>query len=217
MCSLRHLYMSDVICREPLKIEMLENLETLTYISFDNWTYELSGMGKMIRLKKLGIEEIDENSNVSKLFASLVELKNLGTLILRGFRFRSMPCLDQLGILEGIHTLKLEGLLPKLPVSGTSFPRFLRSLTLVDSCLDEDPMPLLGAKLTMLKHLKLRNAYTGQEMVISEYMHYLEVLCLEEMWNMRNVEIFRGRLYQLEKLDSRIVHIWRPYPKRLGR
>ncbi|XP_057801872.1 disease resistance protein RPP13-like isoform X2 [Salvia miltiorrhiza] len=215
MCSLRHLYMSDVICREPLKIDTLANLESLTYISFDNWTYELSCKGKMTRLNKLGIEEIDENSNVSKLFASLVELKNLETLILRGFRFRSMPCLDNLGILRSIRTLKLEGNLPMLP-SASNFPRLLESLTLVNSCLDEDPMPILAARLPVLRHLKLRNAYTGEEMVISKYMNHLEVLCMEELWNVRDLQVGKGRLSNLKNLEIKNCPYLETLPEAIG-
>ncbi|XP_057802164.1 probable disease resistance protein At1g58390 [Salvia miltiorrhiza] len=151
MDSLSHLYMSDVICRKPLKIDALQFLETLTYFSVDDWTYELSGLKELKFLKKLGIEGLDGNSDVSKLFVSLADLIKLKHLILRGYRFRSMPCLDELAILHTLKTLKLDGLLARLP---TSFPRSLESLTLVNSCLDEDPMPLLG-KLSGLQYLKL--------------------------------------------------------------
>ncbi|XP_057802879.1 probable disease resistance protein At1g58390 [Salvia miltiorrhiza] len=198
MRSLRHLYLSHVICRKPLKIDALQNLETLTYISVDNWTYGLSGLKMLYRLRKLGIEEMNGNTDVSKLFASLTQLRNLKNLILKGFRFRSMPCLDKLGILQNLQTLKLDGLLARLP---NSFPSNLESLKLVNSCLEEDPMPLLE-KLPKLKHLKLRNAYTGQEMVIVyEYIPSLEVMCIEELWNLRNVRVENGLALSLKQLE----------------
>ncbi|XP_057801887.1 probable disease resistance protein At1g58602 [Salvia miltiorrhiza] len=198
MCSLRHVYMSDVICRKSLKIDALQFLETLTYVSIDNWTYELSGLKMLTMLGKLGIEGLDGNSDVSKLFASLANMRSLEHLILRGYRFRSMPCLDRLGILQSVGTLKLDGLLGRLP---TSFPPNIESLTLVNSCLDEDPMPLLE-KLPELKYLKLRNAYTGQQMVIlPKGFPGLTVLCIEELWNLRNVQCGEGAIFQLEKLE----------------
>ena len=83
MRSLRHIYMSDVICPEPLKIDALQNLETLTYISICDWTYEIPRLWTT-GIRILGIEEIDENSDVSKLFASLVWLSRLERLTLRG-------------------------------------------------------------------------------------------------------------------------------------
>ncbi|XP_057802967.1 disease resistance protein RPM1-like [Salvia miltiorrhiza] len=51
MDSLHHLYLSDVIFRKPLKIDVLQFLETLTYVSVDNLTYELSslrGVGRWV-------------------------------------------------------------------------------------------------------------------------------------------------------------------------
>ncbi|XP_057803014.1 disease resistance RPP8-like protein 3 [Salvia miltiorrhiza] len=191
MHRLRHLYLSDVIFQKPLKVDALWNLETLTYVSVDNWTYELSSLKKLTLLKKLGIEELDGNSDVSKLFPSLVVLEGLKHLILRGYRFRSMPCLDELSILHRLETLKLDGILARLP---TSFPPKIKSLTLVNSCLDEDPMPLLG-KLPKLKYLKLRNAYTGQQMVIlHSSFQWLQVLCIEELCNLRNIQVEKSAM-----------------------
>ncbi|KAG6406992.1 hypothetical protein SASPL_129972 [Salvia splendens] len=66
-----NLHMSDVICQKPLKVDALQYLRTLTYISIYDWTYEASGLKKMTKLPKLGIEEVDEDSDVGKLFASL--------------------------------------------------------------------------------------------------------------------------------------------------
>ncbi|KAG6402887.1 hypothetical protein SASPL_135101 [Salvia splendens] len=68
----------------------------------------------------------------------------------------------RLGTLQRVKTLKLDGRLDRLP---SSFPSALTSLTLANSCLNEDPMPLLG-KLPDLQYLKLQNAYTGQQMGI---------------------------------------------------
>ncbi|XP_057801865.1 putative disease resistance protein At1g58400 isoform X2 [Salvia miltiorrhiza] len=194
MDSLVHLYMSDVICRKPLKIDALQYLKTLTYVSVDNWTYELSGLKKLRFLEKLGIEELDGNSDVSKLFVSLADLEYLKHLILRGYRFRSMPCLDELAILHILKTLKIDGLLARLP---RSFPPNIESLTLANSCLDEDPMSQLAGKLPELKYLRLQNAYTGKHMVILyDCFPNLEVVCLEELWNLRKVErdLWFGRL-----------------------
>ncbi|KAH6757314.1 hypothetical protein C2S52_023520 [Perilla frutescens var. hirtella] len=187
MDGLRHLYMSDIICQKLLKIDALTNLETLTYITVDDWTYDMSDMkNKMASLRRLGIEEVDGNSNISKLFASLAELRKLDCLILRGFRFRNMPSLDELGLLKNIRELKLEGRLTRLP-SATNFPPEIKYLSLVNSCLDEDPMPILE-KLPDLSHLKLQNAYTGHEMVISSTVcRKFSDLVIRELWNLRNI------------------------------
>ncbi|KAH6767871.1 hypothetical protein C2S52_018854 [Perilla frutescens var. hirtella] len=202
MDCLRHLYVSDIICQKPLKIDALMNLETLTYISVDNWTYELSDMkNKMTNLHRLGIEEVDGNSNVSKLFTSLAELTKLRDLILRGFRFRSMPSLDELGLLQNLTQLKLEGRPTRLP-SATNFPPKIYLLSLVNSCLDEDPMRILE-KLPKLYILKLQNAYTGHEMVISNKgFHELNHLVIRELRNLRNiVKVGEDGLWRLERLE----------------
>ncbi|XP_057802305.1 probable disease resistance RPP8-like protein 2 [Salvia miltiorrhiza] len=215
MYKLRHLYMSDVICRKPLKIDDLQHLETLTYVSVDNWTYDLSRLRLLFRLTKLGVEGLHGNSDESKMMmASLANLKNLQHLILRGYRFRSMPCLDEIGVLHSLTTLKLDGFLARLP---TSFPPKLKSLTLViNSCLDEDPMPLLG-KLPNLSYLKLRNAYIGLEMVILHYeFPSLLVLCIKELWNLRNVQCGNDAMYWLKKLEIQDCPYLDTLPKAIG-
>ncbi|KAL8544520.1 hypothetical protein ACS0TY_004913 [Phlomoides rotata] len=62
MKRLRHLYMSEMICKGGLKIDMLMNLWTLAYISVDNWTYKRSSLRMMTSLRKLGVEELSEQS-----------------------------------------------------------------------------------------------------------------------------------------------------------
>ncbi|XP_047952544.1 probable disease resistance protein At1g59620 [Salvia hispanica] len=200
MGSLVRLYMSDVICKKPFKIDVLQQLNTLTSVSFDNLISDLSGLQMLARLKKLGVQDLDGNAHVSKLFVSLFNLKSLHHLILRGHRYRNMPCLDDLGTLHNVKTLKLDGRLDRLP---KRFPIFMSSLTLANSCANEDPMPLLG-KLPHLEYLKLRNAYTGQHMGIpKKHFSSLEVLCIEELWNLRNLQIGKGAVEYLEKLEIR--------------
>ncbi|KAG6402890.1 hypothetical protein SASPL_135104 [Salvia splendens] len=201
MDSLHHVYMSDVISKKPYKIHVQPWLKTLTSVSFDDLIYddhdELLGL---TWLEKLSVHDLDGNTNVSKLFGLLSNLKYFRHLTLRGHRFRSMPCLDGLGTLQRVRTLKLDGRLDRLP---NSFPYMLTSLTLANSCLNEDPMPLLG-KLTRLLKLILRNAYTGQQMYIHEFdFKALEVLCIENLLNLRNLQIEEAALKYLRKLEIR--------------
>lgn len=56
-------------------------------------------------------------------------------------------------------------------------------------------------KLSELNFLKLRNAYNGQEMVISgDGFRGLDVLCIEELRHLRNVRVGKGGKY-LHKLE----------------
>ncbi|XP_047947185.1 probable disease resistance protein At1g58602 isoform X2 [Salvia hispanica] len=196
MSSLRHLYMSDVIYWKPLEVDALQNLETLTFMSIYSWTYEASNLEKMTSLYKLGIEEIDENSDVSELFPALDTLKELTHLILSGFRFRMMSCLDEICV-HNIQTLRLDGCIARLP-SVDSFPREIKYLALVNTCLDEDPMPIL-MELPYLRRLKLRNAYNGRELVFN--MSQLEILCISELWNLRKIQFVEYGMAGLQQLD----------------
>ncbi|XP_047947183.1 disease resistance RPP8-like protein 3 [Salvia hispanica] len=197
MGGLRLLNMSDVICRKPLKVDALQNLKTLTFMSIYSWTYEASNLKKMTSLYKLGIEEIDEYSNVNELFLSLAKLKKLNHLILRGFRFRMMSCLDEIRVLHSLRTLRLDGYIARLP-SANSFPLELVYLALVNTCLDEDPMPIL-MKLSNLRRLKLRNAYNGRELMFK--MRKLEILCISELWNLRKVRFEECKIVRLKQLE----------------
>lgn len=154
----------------------------------------------MTIISKLEIEEVDGNSDLSKILASLAQLENLDCLILKGFRFRSMPSLDEVGILRSLTKLKLKGLLTRLP-SANSFPPNISYLTLVNTSLDEDPMPELE-KLPNLIYLKLRNAYTGRQMMISRgSFPILQILCIGELWHLRNVQFGEGAMPELKRLD----------------
>ncbi|XP_047949669.1 probable disease resistance protein At1g58602 [Salvia hispanica] len=164
MGNLRDLQMSNVIFQKPLKVDVLQNLEALTYISIYDWTYEDPSFESMYDFQTLGVEEVDENSDVGTLFATLAELPNFEKLFIRGFRYRSMPCLDEIGVIERLKVLKLDGRIGRLP-SADNISYGVTYIALVNTCLDEDPMPILE-KLGFLSKLKLRNAYTGREMVI---------------------------------------------------
>ncbi|XP_047947145.1 disease resistance RPP8-like protein 3 [Salvia hispanica] len=197
MSSLQYLYMCDVIYRNPLEVDALTNLRTLTHISIFDCTFEASSLEKMTCLYELGIEEMDENSNVSKLFASLAELESLCKLTLRGFRFRNMPCLDEIVLPYRVSELTLNGRLARLPSHDIMYR--ISSMSLVNTCLDEDPIPVLEY-LPLLIHLKLRNAYIGRDMVITS-LSEVQFLYISEMWNLRNVQFREGSMFELKQLE----------------
>ncbi|XP_047946103.1 probable disease resistance protein At1g58602 isoform X2 [Salvia hispanica] len=199
MGNLRHLHISDVIFRKPLKVDALRKLKTLTYISIYDLTYEVAGSERKYKIQTLGIEEVDENSDVGKLFASLAKISKFSNLYLRGFRFRSMPCLDEIGVIKGLEVLKLDGRIGRLP-SADDLPQEIEYIALINTCLDEDPMPILE-KLTFLSKLKLQNAYTGREMVIHcGGFPRLDALCINELWNLRKIQD-ENATWKLKKLE----------------
>ncbi|KAL8557689.1 hypothetical protein ACS0TY_004962 [Phlomoides rotata] len=200
MESLRHLYMSEIVCRAGLKIDRLKNLRTLAYISVDNWIYERSSLQTMTCLRKLGIQELNQQSNISYLLESLAHLRNLVCLNLKGFRFNMMPSLNEVGYLGNLTQLKMDGLLAALP-GVDDFPPNLCYLTLVNTSLDQDPMPVVE-KLSKLLYVKLRNAYTGDRMVISQQgFPRLKVMRMGEFSHLRNVYVEAGAMPVLQRWE----------------
>ncbi|XP_042032386.1 disease resistance protein RPH8A-like [Salvia splendens] len=111
-----------------------------------------------------------------------------------------MPPLDELAILNRLTQLKLDGLIIKLPSAG-DFPPTLRYLTLANTCLGVDPMPVLE-KISKLFFLKLRNAFTGEQMLVSEFgFAKLRVLCIAELWNLRNLHVGDGAMRKLLRVE----------------
>ncbi|XP_047952914.1 probable disease resistance protein At1g58602 [Salvia hispanica] len=195
MDSLCHLHMSNVIFQKPLKVAALRKLDTLAYISM----YDLH-MSNVICLQKLGIEEVDENSALGTLLAVLAMDMFLTVFYVRGFRFRSMPCLDGICSIAHLQELKLDGNIGKLP-SADYMPPSIRYITLVNTCLAEDPMPILE-KLRYLTQLKLQNAYTGREMVIQRNgFRNLEVFCIKDLWNLRKIQVDDKAMRHVEEIE----------------
>ncbi|XP_042008876.1 probable disease resistance protein At1g58602 [Salvia splendens] len=212
MGNLRNLHMSNVIFRKPLKVDVLRNLETLAYISIYDWTYEDPSF--RMKLRMLGIEDVDENSDVGKLFASLAKFPNIDALSVRGFRFRSMPCLDEIGGIQRLKVLKVDGRIGRLP-NADNLPQEIEYIALINTCLDEDPMPILE-KLSSLSKLKLRNAYTGQEMVIQQGgFPKLDALDINELWNLRMIQVGVYGMWSLKKLEINNCPHLETLPKRI--
>ncbi|XP_047946779.1 probable disease resistance protein RF9 [Salvia hispanica] len=200
MGNLCHLNMSDVIFRKPLTVDALQNIRSLAYISIYDWTCEDPNSSRKYKLLMLGFEDVDGNSDVGKLFKSLAKLPNFYELSVRGFRFRSMPCLDEICFIKRLKVLKLDGRIGRLP-SADNLPQQVEYIALINTCLDKDPMPILE-KLSSLSKLKLRNAYTGREMVIQEDgFPELELLCINELWNLRNIQVDEDAMLNLRKLE----------------
>ncbi|KAI3459046.1 hypothetical protein Pfo_015709 [Paulownia fortunei] len=210
MDSLRHLYMSDIICKTPLRIDTLKNLQTLAYIDVDNW--KTGHLKQMTSLRKLGIK-LDSFSNVGKLYESLSTLENLVCLklICRRYRYyQSNAFLDGIDVLERLTELKLFGKMGTLP-KAEKFPPILSYLDLTSTFLQADPMPVLQ-NLPNLLFLKLDNAYNGDKMVIphsprkddsprNDGFPKLKVLSLRRLEQLRNIQFGKGAMPELKQLE----------------
>ncbi|KAL8052259.1 hypothetical protein ABFS82_06G198300 [Erythranthe guttata] len=196
MINLRHLYMSRITCQASPKVDYLQHLQTLTYIPTPRWTPEHTA--RMTSLRKLGLE-LDENSNIINLCDSLAMLANLLCLNIRWYGNHSISFEDGLGKLPRLTQLKLQGIMTELPTVG-NFPPNLSHLSLNNTALDKDPMPVLE-KLPNLVYLKLDGAFTGEEMTItSDGLPRLNVLSLREL-KLRNIHVEEDGMSDLRRLE----------------
>ncbi|CDP12397.1 unnamed protein product [Coffea canephora] len=194
--SLRHLYARYMECDVPLKIEGLRNLQTLSGIRFDDIMH--NNMITLTSLQKLGIW-VDERSEIDKLCMHLSEVGSLKTLHLYCADISLWPSLAGLSKLHHVTELKLSG-------SGLrmlDFPPNLSRLSLKDTFLWNDPMPVLE-KLGQLSFLKMKDAYKGPQLVISRQgFHQLKFLELNRLHDLHEIKVEEGALPQLQRLRIR--------------
>ncbi|KAH6788462.1 hypothetical protein C2S51_003468 [Perilla frutescens var. frutescens] len=199
MSSLRHLYAHSIQSEMPLKIEALKNIQTLSWFVLKD--SNLEQLTQMTRLCKLGAS-MDEIRDASEVFTSLAKLENLVSLNLKNCT-RNM---EGLGILHRITQLRLDGYMKRLPNAG-NFPPNISCLSLIDTKLVDDPMPVIE-KLPKLSYLKLKYSYKGAEMVISDGgFPTLKQFYLEESTNLRNIRVGNGAMPELKQFDL----YWCPY------
>ncbi|XP_027122392.1 putative disease resistance protein At1g50180 [Coffea arabica] len=194
--NLRHLYVRETTKRVPLKFDTLKNLQTLCDVYLD--TLIGNKITLLTSMRKLGVW-IERSSRIDELFSSIAKLENLVWLVLKRYGEEGFPSLIGLSHLNYVKRLKISGRLTELP-SPHNFPPRLSHLSLRATRLAEDPMPTLE-KLEHLSILKLKNAYAGKELVISENQFpNLTVLQLEHLPNLIEIKIGRGAIPQLRCL-----------------
>ncbi|CDP20743.1 unnamed protein product [Coffea canephora] len=204
--SLRHLYARRMECDEPLKIEGLRNLQTLSGIRFADIMH--NNMITQTSLQKLGIW-VDERSDIDKLCMHLSEVGSLKALHLYCPAGIEQPqSLARLSKLHHVTELKLCGfgwrMLPP------DFPPNLSCLSLDCTSLEDDPMPALE-KLGQLSFLKIEAAYLGPQLVISRHgFHQLKFLELNSLYDLDEIKVEEGALPQLKCLRIRICRrLWK--------
>ncbi|KAH6760329.1 hypothetical protein C2S52_009215 [Perilla frutescens var. hirtella] len=210
LVSLRHLYMLKIKCKAPLKLHTLKNLQTLNYVQLDDRL--LDNINHMTNLRKLGIE-LDLHTNVTKLSSSLALSENLVCLSLRQRDYKPMPLPGGLIALRRITQLKLRG--PFALPGEEGLPLNLSSLSLVGTWFDEDPMIVLE-KLPMLSYLRLDCAYKGNKMTISPNgFLQLEVLALNGLFELTEIEVGKGGLSGLRRLEIKECLKLKSLPEKL--
>ncbi|KAL0283999.1 UNVERIFIED_CONTAM: hypothetical protein Sangu_2854500 [Sesamum angustifolium] len=117
--KLRCLYMSEIKCKVPLRLDTLKNLQTLKYIPLHNWSPEHAA--QLTSVYNLSIN-LGENLDIRELCTSLAKMENLISLCLVGSVERNIRSLDQLKNLHHLTKLKIVERVAKLP-SASNFPR----------------------------------------------------------------------------------------------
>ncbi|KAL7109876.1 hypothetical protein ACP275_06G202800 [Erythranthe tilingii] len=204
MESLRHVYGENIYSEYLLKTHTLKNLQTLGYIYVENLIP--AHLIKMNSLSKLSLWiVVSLNFDGIRFYPLLDMLENLVCLEIKWGPSSTVKSseLNGLDILQRVTKLKLSGVMKKLP-RADELPPNLSYLTLSRTCLYEDPMPELE-KLSELVHLKLDCAYIGREdMVISENRFpKLQALLLYRMWDLKNVQVGKGAIPELKRLQIR--------------
>jgi Leucine-rich repeat (LRR) protein len=202
MKHLRHLYLNYLIHMPVGKDSIsLTRLQTLRGLFVDKKSPVKNGLDRSIYLKKLDLRFCLDS--VEELNEWIASLEGLESLKLTSWDKNGRPSnleLKPLSSLESLTDLFLEGSLPTL--QNDFFPQSIIVLTLWDSNMENDPMPIL-AKLPNLSVLMLwRNSYTGKEMVSpSGGFPKLHTLKLRGLSNLETWTVKEGAMPDLKELD----------------
>ncbi|KAK4720696.1 hypothetical protein R3W88_010929 [Solanum pinnatisectum] len=209
LINLRHLV---VPYSKPLAgISKLTGLQVLR-LDCDQWK-DVDPVD-LVNLRELEMDNIEKSYSLNNISS----LKNLNTLrldILFGQPYTyPSPSLEFVNSCEKLQKLWLDGRIEKLPL----FPNSITMLTLVDSKLTEDPMPILGM-LPNLRNLHLSSAYEGEEIMCNDYsFSQLEFLHLYDLHNLERWHLGTNvmplikdlciyRCEKLKEIPERMKHV----------
>ncbi|XP_059438430.1 probable disease resistance protein At1g58602 [Corylus avellana] len=207
MKHLRHLHLNYSIHMPVGKDSIcLTRLQTLCGIIVDKKSQVKNGLDRSINLRKLDLEfRLDSVDELIECFASLKGLESLSLSSKNRDGRVSKLELKPLSSLENLTDLYLNGNLPAL--QNDYFPHSIIVLTLWETKLENDPMPIL-AKLPNLSVLwLLSHSYTGKEMVSpSGGFPKLRILKLLGLWDLETWTVEEGAMPDLNELDIGFCH-----------
>ncbi|TXG70950.1 hypothetical protein EZV62_005885 [Acer yangbiense] len=124
--------MIALTCTGKLRIDTLENLQTLSWIRIENW--KVKNSGNLANLRKLRVE-VYSDSDLNRFFNSIAELERLVSIRLVSVdTYHHLPSLSELSLLHSVTKLRLEGRIRMLPIPQ-EFPPNIVQLTLQGSFL----------------------------------------------------------------------------------
>jgi hypothetical protein len=217
MSKLRHLYLpdelADMVGGNKLILDKSINLEILD--NYDPAYHRSEDLMKLINLQKFSASVNSNHLEATKeiiSYLSSTKAKNMREASLHIFYCifdteEWQEIFTQLLQPSCVHTLNLGGpisiKLPRYNNSSTLPSSRLTQLSLYDSKLEEDPMPILEAFPNLLS-FTLSNAFQGTEMSCSS--NGFPRLRSLKIWNMDNLESLKlenGALPRLSKLKIR--------------
>ncbi|KAF3971660.1 hypothetical protein CMV_004755 [Castanea mollissima] len=201
--NLRHLYMNrDGVSIPKPSNQPPTNLEVLTGLMIGSKDPRKYGLDRYTSLRKLGLRCRPESA--LKTAECISRLDNLHTLRLTSIDMSfkaSNLVLSPMKDHQSLSNLFLSGVIKDHQIGD--LPRNLNILTLVNSGLTEDPMPVLG-KLPQLRVLNVvAYSYLGQEMTCHADQNFpeLRVLKLRVLEKLKLLTVENGAMPQLRELE----------------
>ncbi|XP_048131640.1 putative disease resistance protein At1g50180 [Rhodamnia argentea] len=203
MRRLRHLHLPSLFAvsgQKKLQLDSLQDLRTLR--NFNPEQCDVNDLGKLTNLQKLTAPLL---RGADKL-AIIPQLANFTFKHLQSSSFEFWAPSFTEGELSELssygHSCKLfiKGGIEKLP-EHKNLPQQLTKLVLLDSQLEEDPMPTLE-KLQHLVVLLMVNAFVGKEMACSAGgFLQLKNLLLQGLPNLEALRVAKGAMPHLSRLE----------------
>ncbi|KAH0678389.1 hypothetical protein KY284_019474 [Solanum tuberosum] len=180
----------------PSSIGNLKNLQTLLVNDY-GYSCQLRETADLINLRHLVAPYSKPLKRISKL-TSLQVLK----------------ALEFVNSCQKLHKLWLQGGIEKLPLSD-QFPNSITTLTLENSKLTEDLMPILGM-LPNLRNLEFFRAYEGKEITCSDNsFSQLEILRLDCLENLERWHLATSVMPQIKGLGIHRCPKLKEIPERM--
>ncbi|CAN6705501.1 unnamed protein product [Malus baccata var. baccata] len=211
MKSLRHLYMYFPPFTGKLRIDTLQDLQTLAGINVDS--FRGINSANLISLRKLSLTGSIITTS-AEIFGSLANLLNLHSLSLTSID-TLFPSLSALSCLRSVFKLHLSGGIRRLP-NTHEFPPNLNQLILHQSRLENNPLEILE-KLPYLFVLRLKHSsYRGKKLKFSANgFPQLEYLELEFLDSLEELEVEESAMPKLRSLQITYCQKLRMLPEEI--
>ncbi|XP_047046266.1 disease resistance protein RPM1-like [Lolium rigidum] len=163
----------------------------------------ISKMGNLTQLRSLYISDV-RSKYCSQLCSSTSKMQHLVRLHVKAINQDEILSLESLALPPQLQTLELSGRLAEAVVQSPFFSAHANTLVRLSLCwcnFAENPIPHIS-KLSNLTSLRLRKAYTGQQIGFSAgWFPKLKGMALVDMAYVRQIYIEEGSLINLEYLN----------------